>query len=361
MLFVLTSCKEKASQIEKSGDAVTIGILISAKDTSLKKRMKVLKALIKERGYLDNGDEIKFKPISLQDNFAEDFTKACEEENFISIISFLTSPDTLSLLDQIKACQTPVIATIATYSSLNKEEYISRICLNNEIQAHVAASYLRDELFIPEVSVLSDRKNEFSLELSSFFIKRYAKLGGSIELLIDTKEILEDPKGVVGKLKEEETDTLYLSIDAEKTRYFLKLIEKEKMKFKILAHDGLFSAFKERYPQDISMLDGVFVVDNYADTTVLDKKLKPFFQSFKDTGVDIDTYDLLSYDAVNLLRSGLNTCAKEDKVCLNAYLRNAQNIEGAVEKISMEDGNAYRAVYVNEIKGSQMHLKVRVY
>lgn len=362
LIFILGACKDKEIAVSPSGKTLIVGVLVQKEYMSDIHRLAVLNALEKVDAYLDNGDRLRLEIAYVDEDCLNKFTDLTQTPDLVAIISFLNSADTLTLKEKIEAAKVPVIAMIATHSDLNKITYVSRICLNNHLEANVAASYLRDELFIPEVTVISDSSDVFSQELSGIFEERFKKLGGKIELSLDSTEL--DNKNIfLAKLKEQKVDTLYITIDAEKTRLLLQELEQVNSEVMILAHDVLMSNFISRYPNDSHMLDGIYVIDNYSND------IKPFSKAAKigkylsEDGLEADTYDALSYDAWSLLKKSLNTCGEtlDRKKCLNQYMRNIDSFEGVSEKIGMNDGNADRTVYVNEIRDARMKMKVRVH
>jgi len=361
IILTLLSCDRGGTQVLKSGKTLYIGVLLPVEQVLNHKATNALKVLAQSQGLLENGDSLSLEFEYVKSNPEKSFISLCQKQDLVAIISFLNSTQTLGLKELMEARKIPVISTIATHSKVTKTKYISKICINNKMQAHVAASYLRDELFISKVSVLSTKNDAFSLELSAFFIKRYERLGGEVKAQLDTQMMINKPQIFIQNLKDNKTKTLYMSIDAENTRHLLKLLEKEKITLTILAHDGLLSEFMAIFPKDIKLLNGIFVIDNYADDIVLSDKANSFANEMQNQFSTLDSYDLLSFDAWSLLKKGLNACSTEEKECLNQYMRHCKSFEGAVESIRMENASAYRAAYVNEIKNSKMRVKVKVY
>ena len=95
--------------------------------------------------------------------------------------------------------------------------------------------------------------------------------------------------------------------------------------------------------------------------TASSKYVKSLMKTLHKENINVDSYDALSYDSWKLLRKALNICTNTDTECLNKYMRNIDNFEGAVDNISMSRGNAVRSVYVNEIRNEKMHTAVKVY
>lgn len=361
-IFILGACYDKETVITPSGKTLVVGVLVQKEYRSDRQRLGVLKILEKVDAYLDNGDRLRLKIVYVDEDYANMLTGLIKTPDLVAVISYLNSADMLALKESIEAAKVPVIAMIATHSDINKITYVSRICLNNRLEANVAASYLRDELFIPEVTVISDSSDVFSQELSTFFEERFEKLGGKIELSLDTEE-LNDENVFLTKLKEQNVDTLYITIDAEKTRILLKQLRKIDSKIMILAHDVLMSNFTSKYPDDTHMLEGIYVIDNYSNDIKAFPKAVKIGRYLSSEGLKADTYDALSYDAWSLLKKSLNICSEiSDKgMCLNQYMRNIDSFEGVAEKIGMTNGNADRTVYVNEIREAKMKMKVRVH
>ena len=361
LILIFTSCSETGSSPSVKTKVWKVGVLFPSDTRYNHKNLDVFKTLEKTQGKLNNHDILKIEVSYVKESPKKSFLELNKHEDLVAIISFLNTTQTLVLKEEIQKSKIPVISTLATHSEVIKIDYVSRICLSNKTQAHVAAAYLRDELFIPQVYVLRDKTNEFSMELSTFFIKRYIQIGGVVEENFDINNLLENSQSFINKLRQSKIDALYLSLDALKTKELLTLLKKEKIYLNVLADDGLLSAFMSQYPDDLDLLNGVFVVDNYADNLVLSQRAKGFKSALNDIGYTLDSYALLSFDAWNLLTQSLNTCENKKDECVNQHIQETKGFEGAVESIPMQDSSAHRAVYVNEIKHSKMKLRVKVY
>lgn len=362
LLFVFTACEDKKTAVIPSGKTFVVGVLASKAYASDTERFGVLKVLESSDAYLDNGDRLHLKLVAVDDQAIDEFNDLVQTPDLVAVISFLGSEEMLKLKNTIERVRIPVIAAVATHSKINEISYVSRICLNNRLEANVAAAYLRDELFVPEVAVISDSTDAFSQELSTLFIQRYKQLGGDIQLSLDSTE-LNDEKVFISKLRDQKVENLYITIDAQKTKLLLDQLHKADLKIKVLVYAGLMSNYLAQYPDDAQMLNGVFVIDNYADNLKISPKAAVIAKEFSKGGLRADSFDALSYDAWMLIKKGLNTCAEvvKQEVCLNQYMRNTDSFEGVSDNISMHEGNADRPVYVNEIQGLKMNMKVKVY
>lgn len=361
IFFLFMGCNENTQEVQASGKKVHIGLIFTDNDSLMHKRLKVFKVFQKQWGRLDNGDELVLHVVSAKKDALSCFNNLLKEEKMSAVISFLDSTLMLDLKQSIEKNKVPVMSIIATHSKVNEIKYVSRICLNNPWQASVAAAYIRDELFISNINIIRDERNDFSLELSDLFEERYKKMGGRVVSVFSVKGLENDPQNFIKKMNENKIDALFLTINAQKTKELIKLLHKLNHKVTILTHDGLLSAFKTKFPEEAYLLDNIFVIDNYADDVRLSTKAR-ILQKYKlDKKGFFDSYNGLSYDSWSLLRAALNRCKNYSGECVNNYMRNASRVEGVVEVFSMKEGNALRAVYVNKIKDSKMKIRVKVY
>ena len=361
LLFVFTACEKKKTVNTPSGKVVTIGVLVSVDAKGTHKQIEGLQSLIRVSGYLKNGDKLQLKIAPVEKTPEESFDRLVKNSDLVAVISLLGSTDTLKLTKRIERAKIPFIATVASHTEISKITYVSQICLNNRTEAHVAASYLRDELFVSKVSIFSDHDDAFSMELSEFFQERFERLEGVVQYDFDISELDQDPQGLIKKLKNNKIDTLYITIAAEKTKLLLEALANENLKMDILGHDSLLNPFKIKFPDDLDILEGVFVVDNYADELVITPHAKKIRDRIRSEDLQIASYDALVYDALSLLRQGLDACGSSDAECVNTLIRNTASFEGVADELSMSEGKVYRQVYVNEIKEGKMLMKVKVY
>ena len=362
ILLFFTGCNENKQKIKPSGKVVHVGLIFANDDALMDKRLKVFELFQNHWGLLDNGDQIVIHAISADENSTGRFNELVKKEKLTTIISFLDSTKTLSLKESIEKNRIPVISVIATHSKINEISYVSRICLNNPWQANVAAAYIRDELFMANVDIVRDEENAFSVELSKLFKKRYMKIGGKVSSVFSAKTLKNDPERFIKQIQEENIDALFIAINSAQTKRLLQVLQGVDHKVQILSHDGLLSEFKTKFPKDAGLLNHILVIDNYADNikiTEAGKRLQNYKLDKRDHF--LDSYNGLSYDSWSLMRQALSTCTGYDKGCLNDYMRNTAKVEGIVEPFRMEEGNAIRAIYVNEIYAEKMKVKVKVY
>jgi len=362
ILFSFIGCNESKPEIKASGEVVHIGIIFANDDALMHKRLQIFELFQKHWGLLKNGDQLTLHAVSAEGEALSCFNKLIKKEKLAVVISFLDSTTMLDLKESIEKNKIPVISVIATHSKINDIKYVSRICLNNPWQANVAAAYIRDELFIANIDVITDEKNDFSVELSNLFKERYTKIGGNVITTIASSILKDDPEAFVKQMNENKINALFSTIDAGQTKRLLQVLQRVDHEVKILAHDGLLSAFKTKFPKDVSLLNGILVIDNYADNVKILKKGKNLRHYKLDKNEHfLDSYNGLSYDSWSLMKQALNACKTYESECLNDYMRNTASVEGIVETFRMENGNALRAVYVNKIEHKKMKVQVKVY
>jgi len=362
ILLFFTGCNENKEKIKPSGKVVHVGVIFAHDDALMHKRLKVFELFENHWGVLENGDKISIHAVFVDGDTISSFNNLVKKEKLTSIISFLDSTTMLSLKKSIERNKIPVISVIATHSKINEISYVSRICLNNPWQANVAAAYIRDELFMTNVDIIRDEENMFSVELTQLFNKRYVKIGGIVSSVFSSKTLKNDPELFIKQVQEENIDALYIAIDSAQTKRLLQVLQSVDHKVQILSHDGLLSGFKTKFPKDGALLNNMLVIDNYADNVKITKEGRRLQQYKLDKREHfLDSYNGLSYDSWSLMRQALNTCKGYNSECINDYMRNAASVEGIVEPFSMENGNAIRAIYVNEIYDEKMKVKVKVY
>lgn len=357
---------DKNKVIKPSGKVVKVLVVapFSGKDKRLgDQSMLGLKSAKKMKKYLPNGDEIVFELCDTKSRLSvakREFSKIVNNENIVAAISFMSSTNMVSMRDEFKKYKIPAIATIATNNDVVKEGgYVSQICMSNHHQSLVAAHYVRDEKLMQYVGIVFESKNRYSVALAKEFRDVFIKIGGKVNFFID----VGDKKGLE-KLKNtrlKNTEILFSSLNSTLTAKIFKIMHNKNWDISLLGSDGLLSDALEETPKDITLFDGIYVVDHYAQDLSLNKRRKTFEKYLEKDGYKNSTYALLAYDGYQLLRYALETCPKYDKECINAVFQDSDVIKGIAGNFSMLDAKVKREIYVDKIQNATLHKEVIIY
>jgi branched-chain amino acid transport system substrate-binding protein len=366
MIIVLFVACDKKTKISPSGKSVKLTVLASLSGKGEAYGMQGLegfKAAKNMMPLLPNGDEIVFEVV----DDASDIQKAKEaieliDTNISALITFSNSNIQLGITDVTEKKKLPTLSSIATHDSFTKNSsYMSRLSMSNSIEAEVAASYIRDELLINRVGVIYRKNNIFSVSLAESFKKEFESISGDIAKMISISELadIKEPYQIV--MDRLDLDLIFFTTDAEFSYNFLKVFDELDGSIRLFGSDGLLSDMKRHYPHKLHLLDGVLVIDHYADNMNKNTNYIKLQRYLKSKKIQMSSFAALGYESYLFIYNALKECPNYSRECINNNLRNSKPINALVSTMYTRDGDMQRPIYVNEIEDAKMLRRVKVY
>ena len=175
---------------------------------------------------------------------------------------------------------------------------------------------------------------------------------------------IENYEEIISSLHNREIQLLYLPVKAEQVINISKALQKSDWNPQVMGSDGLLTNAISKAPEDISLLEGFFVIDLYTSTqnaTPYMDKVKEFFRSRYKTRHS--TYPASGFEATALLMDAMDRCANPaESACINKQIRSTKNFEGLMGKLTMQpNGKIQRPLIVNRIINKKLQLVVKVY
>jgi ABC-type branched-subunit amino acid transport system substrate-binding protein len=231
--------------------------------------------------------------------------------------------------------------------------------MSNDMQALVAAHFIKDEKLIYSVGVVYDKSDKYSYELAHKFKSLYTKLSGKIKFFDDISTNIGFKRF---KDRDKNNIELLFSVaDAKQSAKVISLLKKQNPNIKILSTDGLLDNALENERDNLDIFNGIYVVENYAHIepkTHEHKALKKYLLKYK---LEESSYAYLAYDAYQLLYYALDVCVDYDTQCISAAMKNSDIIEGIKGNFSIINSKAKREVYVDKIIDSKLIKEIVIY
>ena len=365
LIALLLSACTNESEIIPSGKVIKIGVLapMSGKYKTLgQQSLQGLKAAQKMRRYLKNGDEIVFEVVDTKNdtkNSKKAFLKFLKSD-VTSVFSFMNRDATLAMKYEFQKHKIPIISTLSTANEITlNNDYISQVCMDDNMQVLVASHYIRDEKLIQNVGVVYSEHSKYSSALAYAFKEYFVKLGGNIDFFIDIDS--SDGLQKFHNLNKKSLKMLFNTTDAILSVKVLRIINEQGLTLEVLGAKGLFSNALEVSKDSFRLFEGVYVVEHYAHETSKSRNRKRLEQLLDKDGLKESSYAFLSYDAYQLLLYALDSCSDYNPECVNSILKNSDVIEGISKNFSMVDAKAKREVYIDKIVKSKLQKEVVVY
>ncbi|WP_419174724.1 ABC transporter substrate-binding protein [Desulfosediminicola sp.] len=365
---VFVACENQQS-FKVSGNTIKIGFIgpMSGSDEMWgKSGLLGSQIALQIKPYLMNGDRVEL--IVEDDRNSPQLAVAALRKlavtDQVSAVLIMSDSETvLRLKEDAAVYKTPILALNATHPDITNSDYISQLTFNDSIQGTVAALYVIDELLIEHVAVFKDVSQPYSAFLADTFTHTFTEVGGTVELVefgqgstahIDSLE----------RLKDQGITFLYTPLTVEQILGIGLEIRKTSWHPKVMATDGLLSQFILQYDEQIAVVEGMLATDLYTTgvtKTAFGKEIYRIYQKdFKELGT---TFTLLGSEGIALLMAAIDRCDNSsDRDCINRSLRKTNDFEGYLGKISIkENGQAERAIFINQIVNNHLMFIVKIY
>ena len=370
-IILVSGCKKREARILPSGNTVKIGIIAPMSgpgQTSGENAMLGIRTALQMQPYLNNGDKVE---LIVEDNGGtieqtlQALAKLSGQEDIAGVLLMAKSNIVLATVPVADQHKMPILALIATHPDITKKNrFIAQLGFDDNYQGKVAALYVRDEMLLDRVAVLSEQENAHFAYLANAFIQEYTFVGGKIiEHVIVEPERTELGK-ILEMLRGKNVQLLYLVVSPKMVIQLARTAAEIGWKPKMMGSDGLMTHIVLQYRDDIKLVEGMMATDFYSSSqpkTEYSRNAWKFFN--KNTPGQSTTYTALGCEGTSIFLHAVNRCEnKKDRECVNRMLRNTQKFDGLLGKIAIHDnGKAERPIFVNIIKDQKMKFLVKVH
>ena len=371
-IFILQ--QKNKPQIEPSGYKVKVGIIGPLNGDNMSRGMmgirgiKIAQLLIP---YLNNGDEIEWVAKDDQ-GMPEQSIRALKtlvETDKVNAVLMLSGSDVVlaiaKIADQYKI---PILTVFASHPDITKHSsFVNQFNFDDRFQASVAALYIRDELLLNKVAIITQSDNIHLSFLANEFTKQFKAAEG---LITDSYNLQTTKPGylqILQKIRKTDPELLYLPVSMEHLfRIKLALIELDWNPM-IMVSDGIFASARGQNKYPLNLINGVLAIDTYSYDTEFTPFGKQLLKQVVSMGVnkyDIGTYGALGMEGYTLLVKVMNQCdvLHNMPICINKSIRSTSKFEGIKGFISFDEkGKAHRSLVVNKMVDGTTKFVVQVY
>ena len=318
--------------------------------------------------YLNNGDKIE---LIIEDGHntpshsIEALKKLTKEDKVTAILAFSNSESALALVCIAHRYKTPILTVTATNPDIIKDKtWISQLSYDDNFQGTAAALYVRDELLLDKVAVISNSDDPYSSHLASVFVREFLAASGQITDNIFLSDKNNDYKKLLEAIRKNQPELIYLPINTEQVLEVSKTINELSWKPVLMGSDGLFSNVLTKNSNELKLLEGMLASDLYSldmSLTNYGERAGKIFYSM-DHKHAANSYSVLGIEAFALMTDVMNRCNDpSDKNCVNAMIRSTNNFMGIQAKISIDaKGKAQRPLFINRIHNGKLKFVVKV-
>ena len=360
--------------IKPSGNSVKIGMIgpFSGANTYKgelgTKGIEVAQQLIP---YLDNGDSIEW--IREDDHGIPEYSvsalKTLVETHKVAAIIILSGSDSVLAVAKVaEQYKTPILTLFASHPDITRySSLVNQFNFDDTFQAAVAALYIRDELLIDEVAMLTQSGNAHFTYLANEFAKQFTATEGIITDRYELKEDEQNYLPILQSIKNKDPELLYLPIAMEHIFEVKSALIQLNWNPKIMLSDGILANIKVQKKYPVERMNGMMAIDAYSydmEYSHLGKQLLEQMTSMEVDKLDIGTKSVLAMESYALLVDVLNRCIKQKNKpsCINDSIRSTTKFEGVKGLISFDStGKVHRSLNINRIQDGVTEFIVRVY
>ena len=263
--------------------------------------------------------------------------------------------------------KTPVLALTASHPDITKHSpLVSQFNFDDTFQATVAALFVRDELLLDRVAILTQSDNAHFSYLAKQFAHRFTAVEGWITDTIELTTNEDDYVTILESIKIRDPELLYLPVPVEQIFLIVLALEKLEWNPKIMVSDGLLSSVlaQDKYP--LNLVDGILATDTFhsnMELTEFGEQLIDKTSSLNISWQVLNTHSLLGMEGYAFLANAMNRCDDPgNRRCINARIRSTTKFEGIMGFISIDaKGKAHRPLVINNIYDGKMNFMVKVY
>ncbi len=292
--------------------------------------------------------------LILQDNASHPETAALSVEWLIdrgvkAIIGPVTTTNALAGLALTeKAKIADIIPSANGLHLTDGKKYAARVCFTNDVQANVMAQYIAAKYSTGVV--ISDISQDYSVDLTRFFVNDFKKLGGKIIKIYRINSNDTDFSAIATEIKQIKPQFIYMTTYYNETALFARSFRELGGKAAIFS--GSAAATDSLIKIGGKAVERLTFTDDYDPKIIITKKGKRFAKLFKAKyGRLPDSAEALAADSYLYLVSSIDKAGLDARQ-LGKTLRNSR-FEGVSGIIRIKNGKTDRTVVIRTVKNGK--------
>jgi branched-chain amino acid transport system substrate-binding protein len=286
--------------------------------------------------------------------------KLITQDGVVAILGDATSSATLEAAPIAQAARVPMITPSATNPRITEVgDYIFRVCFLDEFQGRVLARFAREKLHLEKVAMLTDVKQDYSVDLAGFFKQEFTKLGGTIVKEESYSSGDTDFRAQLTAIRAAKPDALCIPGYYSEVSLILKQARQIGLTIPGLGCDGW--ANDTLLSIGGKAVEGCYFTNHFSPDDPA-PQVQKFVREYKAKfGAVPDTFGALGYDAARLLADAITRAGKPESEAIRDALAGTQNFQGVTGEISIDKNrNASKPVLVVTIRDGKFEIADRV-
>ena len=286
--------------------------------------------------------------------------KLITQDVVVAILGDATSSATMEAAPIAQAAKVPMLTPSATNPRITElGDDIFRVCFLDEFQGRVLARFAREKLHLGKIAMLTDVKQDYSVDLTRFFKEEFARLGGTIVKEESYSSGDTDFRAQLSAIRAAKPDAFCIPGYYSEVSLILKQARQFGLTIPGLGCDGW--ANDTLLSIGGKAVEGCYFTNHFSpdDPSPLVQK---FVSAYKTKyGAVPDTFGALGYDAARLLADAIRRAGKPESQAIRDALAGTKDFQGVTGEISIDEKrNASKSVLVITIKNGRFEIADKV-
>jgi branched-chain amino acid transport system substrate-binding protein len=286
--------------------------------------------------------------------------KLITQDKVIAILGDATSSATLESAPIAQSNKIPMITPSATNPRITAVgDFIFRVCFLDEFQGRVIARFASKNLKAQKVAILTDTKQDYSVDLAKFFKEEFAKLGGVIAVEQSYATGDTDFRAQLTSIRASKPDAICLPGYYQEVGLIIRQGRQIGLKMPFIGCDG----WANEALLDIGgkAVEGCYFTNHFSPDDQA-PNVKNFVEKYRAKyGSAPDTFAALGYDAARLLAAAVQRSGTADSTAIRDAIAKTAGFEGVTGLISFDSNrNASKPGLVITVKDGRFEIAEKI-
>lgn len=295
--------------------------------------------------------------------------KLIRQDDVVAVLGEMASSRSLAAAPEAQRAKIPMISPGSTNPQVTKVgDYIFRVCFIDPFQGGTMARFAVEDLKATKAAVLVDVKNDYSVGLAEFFVKRFQDLGGTILAQESYTEGDTDFRAQLTKIRELKPEVMFIPGYYTEVGLIAQQARELGIDVPLLGGDAWDSPVTLEIGKEA--VNNSYFSNHYSaddpDPTVQDF-IKKFEQTYGETaGADgskkkPDAMAVLGYDAGKLIADAIKRAGSADPTAIRDAIAATKGFPGVTGSITINaERNAEKPIVILKIEDQQIKFVKRI-
>jgi branched-chain amino acid transport system substrate-binding protein len=286
--------------------------------------------------------------------------KLIAQDKVVAILGDATSSATLESAPIAQNNKIPMITPSATNPRITEVgDFIFRVCFLDEFQGRVIARFASKNLNAQKVAILTDTKQDYSVDLAKFFKEEFSKLGGAIAVEQSYATGDTDFRAQLTSIRAAKPDVIFVPGYYQEVGLIIRQGRQIGLKMPFIGCDG----WANQALLDIGgkAVEGCYFTNHFSPDDQA-PNVKEFVEKYRAKyGSVPDTFAALGYDAARLLAGAIQRVGSVQTAAVRDALAKTAGFEGVTGRISFDPNrNASKPGLVVTIKDGRFEIAEKI-